>query len=97
MEDRLESLRKMKALSAKYVAGEVPFVEFFPALSKLLGAFDPLESQLNGLPDVSQAEARFFSKWVGGEFGEVADLIPKNPDWRYGVDADLYSWVDQQK
>jgi hypothetical protein len=84
----------MHGLAARFIAGELSFADFFPALSKLLGVFDPLDPSLEGLSPSRQAQVRFFSEWTGGEFGEFEDRIPLDPSWRYGIDTAMYSWVD---
>ena len=98
MDRRLEALEEMRHLAGRYVANEIGFSEFFPVVQALLGEnFDPLDETVEDLRDEVKGAVKFFSEWTGGEFGEGEGRIPKRPDWKYGVDTEKYSWIDQDR
>ena len=77
-EERLAAISQMRAISEKFIAGELAFDDFFSQMSPYLGGvFDPLDWQLEGLDSCLQDEVRFYSKHLGGEFGEHDVLLPK--------------------
>jgi hypothetical protein len=98
MDRRLEALEGMRRLADRYVADEIGFSEFFPAVQALLGEnFDPLDEAVEDLPGEAKAAVEFFFDWTGGEFGDSEGRVPKRSDWQYGVDTEIYSWVDQEQ
>lgn len=93
--ERLQAIEDMRRLTGEFLAGRVDFAEFFPALSTIHGTkFDPIDWAVADLPPAAEEWVWFFSEWLGGEFGEFEDRIPRRPDWRYGIDLEPYGWVD---
>ena len=95
--DERDAIARMRRLVERFIATEIDYATFFPALCKCFAPFDPLHMHLDGLSTTDERDLRFFYKWAGGEFGESDDLIPPSPTWRYGGDTQDYSWVDQDK
>lgn len=97
MDERIEAIRKMRRLSEQFIAGELPFEQFYPALTRQFACFDPLDWCTADLPADLRAEVVFFSDWLGGEFGEQSSLIPKAADWRYGESTEPFGWIDKEQ
>ena len=43
MDERIEAIRTMRRLSEQFIAGELPFEQFYPALKRQFACFDPLD------------------------------------------------------
>lgn len=97
MDERVEAIRAMRRLSEQFIAGELPFEQFHPALKQQFACFDPLEWYTRDLPADLRAEVVFFSDWLGGEFGETSDVIPRAAGWRYGQSTESYGWIDKEQ
>lgn len=93
-DDRLDAIREMGRLTDDFLGERMDFVAYFPAISRLLGQFDPLDAAIEDLPAAAAERVRFFSEWTGGEFGESEHRIPRRAEWRYGIDVEPYAWVD---
>lgn len=93
--ERLQAIREMRRLTGEFLAERLDFREFFPSLSAVLGTeFDPMDVQVADLTPAAEEYVWFLSDWTGGQFGEAEHLIPRRPDWRYGIDLEPYGWVD---
>jgi len=78
IEEKLAAIRQMRVISERFIAGELPFDDFVAQMEPYLGGiFDPLDWQLDELDPALQDEVRFYSKFLGGEFGESDALLPR--------------------
>ena len=77
-----------------FIGGQIDYPTFRQRMSAAMARLDPLDWALDGLPEELRAEATMYSDWLGGEFGESEDRIPKRSDWVYGESRVPYGWVD---
>jgi hypothetical protein len=77
-----------------FVGGQVDYPTFRQRIEAAMGPLDPLDWAIEGLPKEFQVEATMYAEWLGGEFGETEDRIPKRDDWVYGDCPESYGWVD---
>lgn len=95
MDQRTEVIERMRALSRRFIDGEIPFDEFYPALGQLVGYFDPYDRDIRDLPAALQAEVIFYEDWTGSEFSESPKPMPAAKDWVYGESTEPYGWIDR--
>jgi hypothetical protein len=77
-----------------FIGGQADYPTFRKRMAVAMGPLDPLDWAIEGLPEKFQVEATMYSKWLGGEFGESEDRIPRRADWVYGGCTVPYGWVD---
>jgi hypothetical protein len=97
MKPRLVAIQEMRELSERFIRGKLPFDQFKAMLGNQMGAFDPLDWGIQGLPKELETEVLFYSRWLGGEFGEDATSFPRLPDWEYGKSKEPYGWIDKEQ
>lgn len=66
-------------------------------MASVMKPLDPLDWALKELDAPTGKEAEMYVKWLGGEFGETEDHIPRRPEWKYGESDEPYGWVDQDE
>ena len=91
--DAANHLFELRAEFRAFADGAIDVVEFCDRTR----IPDPLEDSLEVLPPDLAEELSAYVDWMGGEFNESRDLIPRRDDWEYGVDQDLYGWIDVPK
>jgi hypothetical protein len=83
-----------RSIMRDFIRARIDYPTFRQRMASAMGPLDPLDWALEGLPEGLQVEATMYSDWLGGEFGETEDRIPKRADWVYGESRVPYGWVD---
>ena len=95
--DVIAALNACHSLVCQFVDSELDYAGFRAGMASVMGPLDPLDCALEVLDERRRREARFYSEWLGGEFGEHAERIPRRADWRYGESTEPYGWVDVEE
>jgi hypothetical protein len=83
-----------RSIMRDFIGGQIDYPTFRQRMSGAMRPLDPLDWAIEGLPKDLQVEATMYSEWLGGEFGETEERIPKQRDWVYGDCRVPYGWVD---
>lgn len=86
------TLDAIRTLYRAFADGAISVVEFERRVGTLFP--DPLDETLDELDAAAADELLAYSEWRGGDFGQTRHLVPRRPDWRYGVDSEPYGWID---
>lgn len=97
MNTPLQAVGECREILRKFINGAFDYGAFRDKMARAMGPLDPLDWALEELDAESAIEAKMYSEWLGGEFGETEDRIPRKPDWRYGESDEPYGWVDQDE
>lgn len=91
------ALGEYRKIAIRYVNGDLNWFEYWEKYSEIMGVFDPLDFELEGMAENEKKEILFYVKWHGGEFGESKDIIPKNVSWKYGESMEKFGWIDRDE
>jgi hypothetical protein len=92
--DARAAILDCRAIMRDFISGQADYPGFRQRMAAAMGPLDPLDWAIEGLPEELRVEATMYSEWLGGQFGETEDRIPKRPDWVYGHSTTPYGWVD---
>ena len=95
VEKQRRALEGLRRALAEFLRGEIDASIFIPRYRSLFASFDPPDLAAAGLSPAERHELDVYVELMGGWFGENDQAVPRRADWRYGVDVDPYSWVDQ--
>ena len=98
MNDVLRAIENCRSILRQFIAADLDYAAFKERMANVMAPLDPLDWALEGLTRAHQLEATMYVEWLGGEFGETKDRIPRRSDWVYGDDSnEPYGWVDQDE
>lgn len=90
-----DAVLRCREIVRSFVLGHIDYAAFRERMAQAMGPLDPLDRALRELTEEGAREAEAYVEWLGGEFGEHEDRIPRCAGWEYGVSDQKYGWVDQ--
>ena len=79
MDEHHKAVEQMRIASEQFIARELSFEAFQAKMSPFLGGtFDPLDWEIADIDPSLQKEVLFYSRYLGGEFGEHDHLLPES-------------------
>ncbi len=96
MNDVQKAVLRCRDLTRSYVHGEFDYSAYREQMARVMSPLDPLDWAIEQLSDSLADEAERYVFWLGGEFGESEDQIPRRAGWKYGESDETYGWVDQE-
>lgn len=94
MTPELRAVSACREITRAFVHGELDYPTFRAKMAVAMGPLDPLDWALKELDSDARREATMYVEWLGGEFGETEERIPRRADWKYGQCNEPYGWVD---
>ncbi|MEC7521785.1 MAG: hypothetical protein VYE22_18020 [Myxococcota bacterium] len=95
VEKQRRALEELRRALAEFLRGEIDASIFIPHYRSLFAPFDPPGLAAADLSPAERHELDVYVELMGGWFGENDEAVPRRADWRYGVDVEPHSWVDQ--
>jgi hypothetical protein len=93
----LRAVKKCREILRAFVYGRLDYSAFHAEMATAMAHFDPLDWALRELDDVTGKEASMYVEWLGGEFGETEDRIPRRLEWKYGECNEPYGWINHDE
>jgi hypothetical protein len=97
MTEETKAVYECRKILTSFVRGVLDYAAFRSKMASAMESLDPLDWALEKLNTAMGKEAKMYVEWLGGEFGETEDLIPRRPEWKYGESDEPYEWVDQDE
>ena len=94
MNSELRAVLACREITRAFVRGGLDYPTFRAKMDAAMGPLDPLDWALKELNGDAGKEATMYVEWLGGEFGETEDRIPRRAEWKYGECNEPYGWVD---